>query len=101
MTLIQLLKVISYFELLSVQVWALQCNLEEFGRDNKLVNGLELIRMCKWYTISRNFHLEFWNGKHRATFLEFPFVLENFHWEEPKRCVPSTFQTEFPKILCK
>ena len=47
MTLIQLLKVISYFELLSVQVWALRCNLKEFGRDNKLVNGLELIRMCK------------------------------------------------------
>ena len=34
-----------------MQVWALRADLEAFGRDNKLVNGLELVIMCKWYTI--------------------------------------------------
>ena len=54
-TFIQLLKVMSHFELLSVQVWALRADLEAFGRDDKLVNGLELVRMYKWYTIFPEF----------------------------------------------
>ena len=54
-TFIQLLKVIS---------------LEAFGRDNKLVNGLELVRICVNGTrFSRNFYLELWNGKNREPFL--------------------------------
>ena len=36
----QLLKIISHFELLSVQVWALRADLEAFGCDNKLVNKI-------------------------------------------------------------
>ena len=91
----------SHLELLSVQAWALRANSEAFGRDSKLVNGLELVRMCKWYMIFPEFPFGTWNKKNRTTFFEFLFIPENFHREEPKWCIPSTFQTEFLEILCK
>ena len=43
-----------------------------------------------------NFRLEYSVQKNRTTFSDFPSLLPDiFRWNDPKSCVPSTFQPDF------